>query len=138
MGKRLLWIQNRPDNVREIRQQLHSDKWDIKLLVCRDGQRAINYLFGRQASKKCPRLILLDYNVATVPARGLLWLIRRHEETRNVPVYVLADPESFREARNLMEAGATGILMKPVNYQQLLVVCVEWGLLHERSVQLRR
>ena len=89
------------------------------LEVVRDGQEALDYLFGEGAdARAAPGLILLDLKLPKVDGLEVLKQVREHERTKLTPVVILT---SSREETDLLAGyggGANSYVRKPVDFNQ--------------------
>ena len=89
------------------------------LVVVRDGQEALDYLFGEGADgRAAPGLILLDLKLPKVDGLEVLKRVREHERTKLTPVVILT---SSREETDLLAGyggGANSYVRKPVDFNQ--------------------
>ena len=94
----------------------------LRLVVAHDGPEGLE-----AAHREAPALVLLDLHLPTMDGAEVLLALRAspHPVTSSVPVVVVtADVSSGTEAR-LLAAGATVVLTKPFNVNQLLAVLDE-------------
>jgi two-component system, response regulator len=70
--------------------------------VARDGQEALDYLFGNdeQAPEPVPAVVVLDVHLPRISGLEVLGRIRAHERTRRLPVVILT---SSREDQDLID-----------------------------------
>ncbi len=92
--------------------------------VARDGEEALDYLFGRGAFRQrsgspLPRLVLLDLNLPKLDGLEVLRAIRANSRTCMVPVVVLTSSDDPRELAQCYQLGANSCVQKPVKYQEL-------------------
>lgn len=97
--------------------------------VVRDGQEALDYLFGNdEAAKPTPAMILLDLKLPKVDGLEVLKRVRAHDATRLIPVVVLT---SSREETDLIDTyghGANSYVRKPVDFNQFAESVRQLGL----------
>ena len=92
--------------------------------VARDGEEALDYLFGRGAFRQrsglpLPRLVLLDLNLPKLDGLEVLRAIRANSRTCMAPVVVLTSSDDPRELAQCYQLGANSCVQKPVKYQEL-------------------
>jgi two-component system response regulator len=92
--------------------------------VARDGEEALDYLFGRGAFRHrsgapLPRLVLLDLNLPKLDGLEVLRAIRANSRTSIAPVVVLTSSDDPRELAQCYQLGANSCVQKPVKYQEL-------------------
>ncbi|MFH0825130.1 MAG: response regulator, partial [Pseudomonadota bacterium] len=91
-----------------------------KLVVVRDGQEALDYLFGtgryaaRDQSEK-PVLILLDLKLPKVDGFEVLRRIRAEVRTALIPVVVLTTSREREDLLKSYSLGANSFIRKPVD-----------------------
>ncbi|MGZ6692356.1 MAG: response regulator, partial [Solirubrobacteraceae bacterium] len=76
--------------------------------VVRDGQQALDYLFGAdgQAAKPVPAVVLLDLKLPRVGGLEVLKRIRAEERTRRLPVVILTSSSEDGDLMNGYDFGA--------------------------------
>jgi two-component system response regulator len=92
--------------------------------LARDGEEALDYLFGRGAFRQrsgspVPRLVLLDLNLPRLDGLEVLRAIRANSRTCMAPVVVLTASDDPRELAQCYQLGANSCVQKPVKYQEL-------------------
>ena len=90
--------------------------------VARDGEEAIDYLFGSAEGEGQPRpkVILLDLKLPKVDGLEVLRAVRSSESCRNLPVVVLT---SSREERDIVESyqlGVNSYIVKPIEFDKFV------------------
>jgi two-component system, response regulator len=96
----------------------------IRIEVARDGEEALDFLFGRGASRYrsgalLPRLILLDLKLPKLDGIDVLRAVRTNSRTSMVPVVVLTSSDDPRELAQCYQLGANSCVQKPVHYNEL-------------------
>jgi two-component system, response regulator len=97
---------------------------ESRIEVARDGEEALDFLFGRGAfsyrsGALLPRLILLDLKLPRVDGLEVLRAIRANSRTGVVPVVVLTASDDPRELAQCYKLGANSCIEKPVRYEEL-------------------
>jgi CheY-like chemotaxis protein len=88
-----------------------------KLLVVRDGEEALEFLFGEASlSGPLPRLIILDLKLPKVDGLELLRKIRSSERTRGIPVVMYTSSLEEQDLINCYLAGANSYVQKPLDF----------------------
>jgi len=104
-----------------------------EIVVVRDGQEALDYLFGtgpyagRDLSYP-PQLILLDINLPKVNGLDVLKRIRADERTRMQPVVVLTSSSEERDRLTAYHHHANSYIRKPVDFDQFVESVRQLGL----------
>jgi two-component system, response regulator len=92
--------------------------------VARDGEEALDFLFGRGAFRNRsgfppPRLVLLDLNLPRMDGFEVLRAVRANSRTSMAPVVVLTSSNDPREVAQCYKLGANSCVQKPVKYEEL-------------------
>jgi two-component system response regulator len=98
--------------------------------VARDGQEALDYLFGNndQAAKPVPVAVLLDLHLPRVGGFEVLKRIRAEERTRRLPVVILTSSSEDRDLINGYDLGANGYVRKPVQFDEFATAITQLGV----------
>lgn len=121
----ILLVEDNPDDEALALRAFVKAEIDHPVVVARDGQEALDYLFaaGAHATRnpaRTPAVILLDLKLPRLDGREVLRRIRADDRTRHVPVVVLStsrQPEDIHEAHAL---GANSYVRKPVDFERFL------------------
>ena len=119
----ILLVEDSPDDVELTLHALRKENLANNIHVARDGEEAIEFLFGDGSNadrfrERPPRLILLDLKLPKVDGMEVLRRIKGDERTRMIPVVILT---SSREERDLIEGyrlGVNSYIQKPVDFDQ--------------------
>ena len=103
------------------------------VVVARDGQQALDYLFCRGAFRDrdirdLPQLVLLDLKLPKINGLEVLQQIRASPQTHEVPVVILT---SSREEEDIMKGyagGANSYVAKPVEFHAFAEAVRQLGL----------
>jgi two-component system response regulator len=103
------------------------------LVHARDGQEALDYLFGRgrfagRDVGDTPAVILLDLNLPGLHGVEVLSRIRAHEQTRHLPVVILTSSVEERDRLAAYDQHANSYVQKPVDYDQFVAASRQLGL----------
>ncbi|MBI3129794.1 MAG: response regulator [Acidobacteria bacterium] len=103
------------------------------VVVVRDGEEALDYLFGvgahagRDVSIH-PAVVLLDLNLPKVSGLEVLSRIRENEDTRRIPVVILTSSKEQEDVISSYNRGANSYVRKPVDFAQFLDAAHHLGL----------
>jgi two-component system response regulator len=143
----ILLVEDNPDDEELTRLAFRECKFAYELVVAKDGQDALDYLFaaGRHSARDVcdmPQLVLLDLKLPRVSGLEVLKRVRADERTRFLPVVVLT---SSREEQDLIDSyslGANSYIQKPVDFNRFIeAVCqlgLYWLVLNEPADASRR
>ncbi len=104
-----------------------------QVMVVRDGQQALDYLFrsgefaGREADD-LPVAVLLDLNLPKVSGLDVLARIRAEPSTRLLPVVILTSSDEERDRLRSYESGANSFVNKPLNFAEFADTVAHLGL----------
>ena len=125
----ILLVEDNPDDEALTRRAFKRSNIANELQVVRDGQEALDRLFGAEsAARPTPALVLLDLKLPKVDGLEVLKQIRAHDRTRLIPVVILT---SSREETDLVDgygSGANSYVRKPVDFDQFSESVRQLGL----------
>jgi CheY-like chemotaxis protein len=108
--------------------------------VARDGEEALEYLFGRGASSdrgpECPvKLILMDLKLPKVDGLTVLRAIKNGLHTKVIPVVILTSSREEKDVMNCYDLGANSYVQKPVDFDHFREIvkqlCLYWLLVNQ-------
>lgn len=112
-----------------------------EVIVARDGEEALEYLFGDDdpvssgEMEFLPAVVLLDLKLPKVSGIEVLRAIRTHPRTQHLPVVVLTSSMETRDLDEVYDLGANSYLYKPVDLEKFLEavghVGMYWVLFNE-------
>lgn len=119
----ILYVEDDPNDLELTLRCLRKHRIANRIHVARDGQEALDFLFGSAAGDGPrppfrPKLILLDLKLPKVDGLEVLRRLREDQRTRTVPVVMLT---SSREERDLVasyELGVNSYIVKPVEFDK--------------------
>ena len=93
-----------------------------RIEVVRDGEEALDFMFGRGAFRQevgspLPRLVLLSLKLPKVDGLDVLRAIRANSRTCLAPVVVLTSSHDPRELAQCYQLGANSCVQEPVRYE---------------------
>jgi two-component system response regulator len=102
------------------------------LVRVRDGEEALDYLFGRGIYAKrdvrdLPGVTLLDINMPKVGGLKVLEKIRTDELTKHIPVVVLTSSNEEKDRLNAYSNHANSYVLKPTDYNQFVEAALQLG-----------
>jgi len=101
--------------------------------VVRDGQQALDYLFGEgefadRAGRELPAVVLLDINLPRVGGLDVLARLRADARTRLVPVVILTSSDEQRDRLRSYEGGCNSFVRKPLEFSDFAQTVAQLGI----------
>jgi CheY-like chemotaxis protein len=101
--------------------------------VVRDGQQALDYLFGegefaQRAGSDPPAVMLLDINLPRVGGLDVLSRVRSDPRTRLVPVVMLTSSDEDRDRMRSYEGGCNSFVRKPLDFAEFAQTVARLGI----------
>jgi two-component system, response regulator len=114
------------DNQNDVDLTLHTlrrDNLANNVLVVRDGEEALDFVFCRGAYRQRsfehpPRLILLDLKLPKYDGMEVLRQIKGDSRTRTIPVVVMTSSKEERDLVASYHLGVNSYIQKPVDFAQ--------------------
>jgi len=102
---------------------LRRNKVNANLIVVRDGQEALDYLFRQNAYSDSavsprPHLILLDLNLPKRDGREVLRVIREDETLRHIPVVIVSTSDREEDVTYAFQTGAVAYISKSCGFDK--------------------
>jgi two-component system response regulator len=121
--RNILLVEDNPDDELLTVMAFRDNNITIEIVVARDGEEALDYLFGTGKYKDrdvniLPQIILLDLKLPKVDGLEVLQQIRSSAETRFLPVVVLTSSREEMDIIRSYQLGANSYIRKPVDFEQ--------------------
>jgi two-component system response regulator len=131
--KTLLLVEDNPDDEALTLRALRRHNLANEIVVARDGQEALDYLFGEgeysgRDSRELPQVILLDLKLPKLDGLQVLEQMRANPLTSRVPVVVLTSSNAEQDMLRSYDLGANSYVRKPVDFEQFLEAARQLGL----------
>ena len=119
----ILLVEPSPLEVELTLKPLHALNQSLRVEVVRDGEEALDFIFGRgpfghQLGWPLPRLVLLALQLPKLDGFDVLRAIRGNARTSLAPVVVLTSTQDSRELAQCYQLGANSCVQKPVRYEE--------------------
>ena len=129
----ILLVEDRQDDVDLTLRAFKKSKIVNQVVVARDGEEALDYLFatGAHAGRdlgQTPDVVLLDLKLPKIGGHEVLRRIRADERTRRVPVVVLTSSNEDLDIVQSYDLGANSFVRKPVDFAQFIEATQQLGL----------
>jgi len=131
--KTLLLVEDNPDDEALTLRALRKHNLANEIVIARDGQEALDYLFGEgdfadRNTSELPQVILLDLKLPKLDGLQVLERLRANPQTRHVPVVVLTSSNEEQDMLRSYNLGANSYVRKPVDFEQFLEAARQLGL----------
>ena len=129
----ILLVEDNDDDVELTRRAFDKSRIVNEMVVVRDGQEALEYLFvtGAYAGRDpaiMPSVILLDLNLPKLSGLDVLSRIRAEERTRRLPVVILTTSKEEKDVIGGYDLGANSYVRKPVDFAEFADAARQLGL----------
>jgi two-component system, response regulator len=134
MGEKvILLVEDNPSDIGLTKRGFEKHRITNTLVVAEDGQEALDYLFGAGAHAGrdvtiMPAVVLLDLNLPKLDGLEVLRRIRRHPQTRRLPVVILTTSKEDQDIAESYDLGANSYIRKPVDFHQFAEALRQLGL----------
>ena len=125
-GRLILLVEDDPDHELLTIRALKKSHIANEVRVARDGEEALNLLFGPEAVR--PQVILLDLKLPKVDGLEVLRRIRESDTTRMLPVVVLTSSDEERDVVRSYQIGVNSYIRKPVNFNDFAEATSQLGM----------
>jgi CheY-like chemotaxis protein len=138
---KILLVEDDPNDVELMLRALKRHNLTSRVLVLRDGEEALEYLFHKGEFAKCdrpekPKVVILDLNLPKINGMDVLKKIKSNEGTRDIPVVILSSSQEDSVVTRSYELGVNGYVVKPSNYDEFQDTVSDMGLYWARLNEL--
>lgn len=104
-----------------------------EVVVARDGEEALNHLFGSEKPdgndpEFLPAVVLLDLKLPRVSGIEVLRQIRANPRTHRLPVVVLTSSKEERDLNEVYDLGANSYIYKPIDFDKFIEAVGHLGM----------
>jgi CheY-like chemotaxis protein len=129
---RILMVEDDPKDVELTLTALEEYNLANEVVVTRDGQEALDYLYCRgQFSARAsdnPAVLLLDLKLPKVDGLEVLKQIKSDEGLKMIPVVVLTSSREERDMMRSYQLGVNAYVVKPVDFHEFVNAVRELGV----------
>ena len=130
--KRILLVEDDPKDVELTLTGLGEYNLANEVVVARDGEEALDYLYrrGNFASRPNgnPAVMLLDLKLPKINGFEVLEQVRAEETLKMIPVVVLTSSHEERDLVASYKLGVNAYVVKPVDFHQFVNAVKELGV----------
>lgn len=124
---KILLVEDNLQDIEITRRAFAKGRVKNELIVVRDGQEALDYLYRQgkykgPASSPRPGMILLDLNLPKVGGMEVLQQIKKDEVLKSIPVIVLTASPREEDVVRTYNLGVNTYIQKPVEFDNFMRV----------------
>jgi two-component system response regulator len=129
----ILLVEDNPDDELLTRRALEKNNLCNELVVARDGEQALDYLFGTGSyegrdTNNMPQVVLLDLGLPKVDGFEVLERVRSDERTSRLPVVILTSSKEEQDCVESYVRGANSCVRKPVDFLEFHAAVQQLGM----------
>jgi CheY-like chemotaxis protein len=136
---RILVVEDDPNDVELTLIALGEYNLANEVVVTRDGQQALDYLYCRDEFQtrpnENPAVMLLDLKLPRLDGLEVLQQIKADERLRMIPVVVLTSSHEEKDKMRSYKLGVNAYVVKPVDFHAFVNAVKElgifWGVINE-------
>jgi CheY-like chemotaxis protein len=124
-------VEDDPGHARLMERSVRRAHITNDIVILRDGQDALDYLFPEPCIEEPPNvpyLMLLDLGLPIVDGYTVLQRVKRDERTHHIPVIILTTVDVPAEIERCYALGCTVYMTKPVEETRFIEVIRQLGL----------
>ena len=129
---RILLVEDDPRDVELTLTALEEYKLANEVVVTRDGQQALDYLYCRaefhDRPGDNPAVLLLDLKLPKIDGLEVLQQIKSDERLRMIPVVVLTSSQEEKDMMRSYKLGVNAYVVKPVDFHEFVNAVKELGI----------
>ncbi|OHD66355.1 MAG: two-component system response regulator [Spirochaetes bacterium RBG_13_51_14] len=118
INKPILLVEDNPDDVELTLRAFKKSNVANNVIVARDGEEALEYLFGEK--RIVPSVVLLDLKLPKIDGLEVLRRIRADEMTKLYPVVILTSSKEDKDLLAGYKNGANSYIRKPVDFDRFM------------------
>jgi CheY-like chemotaxis protein len=129
---RILLVEDHPHDVELILTALSENSLANEVVVVRDGEEALDYLYRRGMFRLRlegnPIVILLDLKLPKVDGLEVLATLKADPLFRLIPIVVLTSSREEPDLMRCYELGSNAYVVKPIDFREFVDVIKHVGL----------
>jgi CheY-like chemotaxis protein len=129
---RILIVEDDPNDVELTLTALTDYNLANEVVVTRDGQQALDYLYCRgqfnTRSTGNPAVMLLDLKLPKIDGLEVLQQIKSDERLKMIPVVVLTSSHEEKDMMRSYRLGVNAYVVKPVDFHEFVNAVKELGV----------
>ncbi len=129
----ILLVEDNQDDRDLALHALKQGKLANNIVVARDGEEALDFLFCRGAFaqrsfENPPKLVLLDLKLPKVDGMEVLKQVKSDPRTRTIPIVIMTSSKEERDLAAGYNLGANSYIQKPVDFDKFRETVKRIGL----------
>lgn len=121
----ILLVEDNPDDELLALRALKKSDVPNEVVVTRDGQEALDYIFGEgqyqgRDVRVLPKVVFLDLKLPKLNGLEVLRKIREDNRTKGLPVVLLTSSDEARDMKAGYEIGVNSYINKPVDFDEFV------------------
>jgi len=128
----ILLVEDSPQDVELTLGALEKHKLGNEVVIARDGEEALDYLFkrGTYAGRAggSPVVVLLDIKLPKVDGLEVLQQVRADAQLSRTPVVMLTSSREEKDIVKSYNLGVNAYVVKPVDFHEFMTAICELGL----------
>ncbi|MGF6853054.1 response regulator [Paraburkholderia sp. CI3] len=136
---RILLVEDDPRDVELTLAALSDCNLANEVVVVRDGQQALDYLYRREEFvdryDENPSVMLLDLKLPKVDGLEVLDTVKSDERLKLIPVVVLTSSHEEKDMMRSYKLGVNAYVVKPIDFHEFINAIKElgvfWALINE-------
>ena len=129
---RILMVEDDPRDVELTLAALEEYHLTNEVVVTRDGQQALDYLYCRgqfdSRSNESPAVMLLDLKLPKIDGLEVLQQIKSDDHLKMIPVVVLTSSHEEKDKMRSYKLGVNAYVVKPVDFHEFVNAVKELGM----------
>lgn len=113
---KILLIEDDSDDIELLKDALDSHGLTYSIDIVTDGGKALDYI---RNCKKCPDIIILDFNLPKVHGREIILEIKSVSSFKKIPLLILTTSSAREDIDFAYKNGADKYLTKPTDIKQI-------------------
>ena len=129
---RILLVEDDPKDVELTLTALEEYNLANEVIVARDGEEALEYLYSRGQFKTRPNgnpaVMLLDLKLPKVDGLEVLKQVKSEEKLKMIPIVVLTSSKEEKDMVASYKLGVSAYVVKPVDFHEFVNAIKELGV----------
>jgi CheY-like chemotaxis protein len=130
--RRILLVEDNANDVELTLEALGHYNLANEVIVARDGEEALDYLYCRGAfqlrEEGNPAVVLLDLKMPKVDGMEVLRQVKTDPELKTIPVVILTSSMEERDVVESYNLGVNAYVVKPVDFHEFIDAVKQLGL----------